>query len=93
MALEPLSQNLHHIADRPVLAATSNALAFSTKYSVLDIRRTIKSVEFHNPQFEQWYGKILRTIGPTRFLELADIARKGKNPQTLFSWLLKREFE
>lgn len=44
-----------------------------------------------NPRFKPWYCKMFYTLGRTRVLELASVAKAdGKQPSKLFSLLLKR---
>lgn len=42
-----------------------------------------------NPQFRAWYCKAIYSLGCQAFLDVADEARKGREPARLFSRLLK----
>lgn len=60
------------------------------KLNVSEARKIINTTrDLINPSFEGWYYKKLYEIGVARYLEFAEIARKGRNPQGLFSYWLK----
>src|SRR5438045_370875 len=44
-------------------------------------------------EFKAWYCKVIYKLQPPKVLELADAARKGKEPRKLFSALVKGEMK
>ena len=42
-----------------------------------------------NDDYMPFYVKQLKRLGTKRFVELANKARRGNNPQRLFFWMLK----
>ena len=44
-------------------------------------------------EFKAWYCKVIYKLRPPKVLELADAARKGKEPRKLFSALVKGELK
>lgn len=74
--------------------ASTKYLTLNSKQEVLStlqVCKVVESITFVNPQFKAWYCKAVKQLGPTKFLDLAAVAEAGRNPQTLFSWLLKQE--
>ena len=66
------------------------------KSQILDLKAThinkiIASTGLAAHQWRAYHAKAVRKLGPSRYLELADLAKTGSNPQTLFSHLLKEE--
>lgn len=71
--------------------STESNFKNSTENSTADkVGGIVELVEFHNPKFKAWYCSQVYRLGAQRFLEIAGVAKTGKNPQTLFSWLLKQ---
>lgn len=57
---------------------------------VLEIGGELLSTEMPF-NFIPWYCKCYKILGESRFMAIASMARDGRNPKTLFSWLLKQE--
>ena len=38
-----------------------------------------------------WYCKAYKKLGEPKYCVIVSMARKGKNPKSLFGWLLKQE--
>lgn len=70
---------------------------------VLQIRNLLGDSEFNvdalyeklpdlvNDSFKAWYCAAFWKLGGAKVTDVAEQARKGKNPRRLFSWLLKQE--
>lgn len=57
----------------------------------LQVRNIVESVDIVDPSWLEWHCKAVKRLGATPYLQLADMAKKGSNPKTLFSWLIKQE--
>ena len=57
----------------------------------VQIKQIVEDVGLTSTRFEAYHCKAVRILGAQRYMDLADMARKGKNPYTLMSWLLKEE--
>lgn len=59
--------------------------------SSVQIKHLVESIGLAQDGWLPYHCKGVRELGASKYLELADMARKGKNPYTLMSWLLKQE--
>ena len=57
---------------------------------VLEIGNDLLSIELPY-NFTPWYCKCYKILGEQKFQAICSMAREGKNPKALFSWLLKQE--
>lgn len=58
-----------------------------------EIKKIISSTELVVLKWYPWHAKAMRKLGPDKYLELADMAKQGAEPQTLFSWLIREELK
>lgn len=63
----------------------------TSKISVLKARKLVKDADLCNPQFMAYHVGFIRRYGPQTYFDLAEVAREGKDPARLMSWLLKEE--
>lgn len=56
-----------------------------------EIKELVETVPFVAEQWLPYHCKAVKRIGASKYLALADMARKGKHPASLFSFLLKQE--
>lgn len=63
----------------------------TSKISVLKARKLVKDTDLCNPQFMAYHIGFVRRYGPQTYVDLAEVAREGKDPSKLMSWLLKEE--
>lgn len=54
-------------------------------------RRIVKSTGLVSRQWIPWHCSAIAILGPQTYIDIADEAKRGKDPHTLFSWLLKQE--
>lgn len=59
--------------------------------SSLDVNKIIQATGLVAHQWRAYHFKAIKALGPTKYLDLAELAKGGKNPQTLFSYLIKQE--
>lgn len=72
-------------SQKPVLKSQISDL------SSVDVNKIIRSTELVDQQWFPWHAKAVKALGPTKYLDIADLAKTGNNPRTLFSHLLKQE--
>jgi hypothetical protein len=80
----------------PPITPLPNQENSKSKVLELDLRkkrRIVKSTGLVSRQWIPWHCNVIDAIGPTAYLEIADIAAKGNHPPTLFSRLLKDELD
>lgn len=53
-------------------------------------RRIVKSTGLVSRQWIHWHCNAIAQLGPQTYTDIAGEAKKGKDPNTLFSWLLKQ---
>lgn len=56
-----------------------------------EIKTLVEKAGLANDKFKPYHCKCVKDLGPTKYLALADMANKAKNPAMLMSWLLKQE--
>ena len=70
---------------------TSNKLtSLDIQVRALTIAEGLTSTEAPN-DMTAWYCKAFKTLGEGKYTAIADMARKGNRPKSLFGWLLKQE--
>ena len=72
----------------------SGSQVLSTKYLTqmqIQERALILAEGLTNDSWTGWYCKAFKALGESRYAAIATTARTGKNPKTLFGWLLKQE--
>jgi hypothetical protein len=57
----------------------------------LQVRKVVEDANMFDPKWLEWHCKAVKRLGPTAYLQLADMAKTGRQPATLFTWLLKQE--
>ena len=68
----------------------------STKQLTIDaVNKVFESLlpDLATLEFRAWYCKVIYKLKPPKVLELADAARKGKEPRKLFSALIMGEMK
>lgn len=79
------------LVTRNLKLETRNELtSLEVQIRALEIASGLTSIEEPN-NMTQWYCKAYRALGEGRYMFAAAMARKGNNPQHLFSWILKQE--
>lgn len=74
----------------------SSNKVLSTKYlTPIEIkeRAMIIAGDMASEEWCSWYCKAFTTLGEQRYTVIAHTAKTGKNPRTLFGWLLKQEMK
>lgn len=70
---------------------TSNKLtSLDIQLRATEIAKGLTSTEEPN-DMTAWYCKAYKLLGEGRYTMVANMARKGNKPKSLFSWLLKQE--
>jgi hypothetical protein len=59
--------------------------------STWEINKIIASTELVVQKWYPWHAKCVRKLGANKYLDLAEMAKSGSDPQPLFAWLLKQE--
>ena len=68
----------------------------SNKYLVLSNLEVLERVKFiveglGTERFYPWYCKAYRILGEEKMFTIVSVTKTGKNPKTLFGYLLKQE--
>ena len=71
------------------LTTGSNSVRTIDNCTVVD-RALEQTKDLISEQFKPWYAKQAMRLGADRYLGIASDARRGKSPQKLFSYLLRR---
>jgi hypothetical protein len=92
---------MHHISDYLSTRVSPgppyqepSAQKLNTKYQVLSTRQKrqiVRSTELVPAEWLPWHCKAVGSLGPDIYLDLAEMAREGNNPRTLFGWLIREE--
>lgn len=70
---------------------TSNELtSYQVKTRALGLAEGLTSLTEPN-DMTAWYCLAFRRLGEARYSALASMARSGRNPRSLFGWLIKQE--
>ena len=68
-------------------------LVSTKQLTIVEVNKVFESLlpDLATLEFKAWYCKVIYKLRPPKVLELADAARKGKEPRKLFSALIKGE--
>ncbi len=83
---------------KEVLSTKSEELtqSQSTKYlSNLDIKQRVLIIggSLIAKEWVAWHCKAYKRLGEDKYTALVSMAKDGKNPTTLFGWLIKQELK
>jgi len=79
------------LVTRKLELETRNELtSLDIQIRALEIARGLTSLVEPN-DMTAWYCQAYKSIGEGKYTMIAGMARKGKTPKNLFSWLLKQE--
>jgi hypothetical protein len=79
---------------KEVLSTKKEIGNISTKYlSSKDVKERVMLIGegLVSEQWVGWYCKAYKLIGEQAYTKIAHMARQGRDPRTLFGWLLKDE--
>jgi hypothetical protein len=71
------------------LTTGSNTVRTIDNCTIVD-RALIQTADLITEDFKPWYAKQAYRLGADRYLGIASDARRGRSPQKLFSYLLRR---
>lgn len=95
MSLEKLSPSFPQgVSPHTPLPQEPSAQILSSKYQVLSTRQKrqiVGSTGLADSQWLAWHCVAVKKLGPTLYLDLADMAKDGEKPETLFVWLIGEE--
>jgi hypothetical protein len=89
--LDMVEKITSQLVTRKLELETRNKLtSLDTQLRALEIARGLTSLVEPN-DMTGWYCQAYKTLGEGKYTMIAGMARKGRSPKNLFSWLLKQE--
>jgi hypothetical protein len=87
------AQSLSELVTSKEKLGTRNELtSLEVQIRALEIARGLtNTIEPHD--MTEWYCRAYRLLGEGRYTLAAQMARKGRTPKNLFSWILKQEMD